>query len=106
MKKAYSANHLIEAQMILQLLEQAYIPAKLMNTFSQGGLGEIPFTHAYPEVWVVRDDDFEKAQIIIDQYEHTPIDPIHVNCPNCSESNPANFELCWNCGCGLEVISK
>lgn len=102
MRKAYSANNLIEAQMILQLLEQAYIPAKLMNTYLQGGLGEIPFTHAYPEVWVVRDEDFDKAQIIIDNYEHVPIDLTHISCPNCSELNPSNFELCWNCGVGLE----
>lgn len=22
-------------------------------------------------------------------------------CPSCAETNPASFELCWNCGVGL-----
>ena len=104
MKKIYSASNLIEAQMMLNLLEQAYIPARLFNTHAQGGVGEIPFTHAYPEVWVVHDEDLAKAQSIIDTYESTPVEEGYVYCPVCSEQNPRNFQLCWQCGEGLEII--
>ena len=58
MKKVYSANNLMEAQIVLDLLEHAYIPAQLFNQHAQSGMGEIPFTHAYPEVWVMRDEDY------------------------------------------------
>lgn len=102
MKKIYTANNLIEAQMILYLLEHAYVPAKLFNTHAQGGIGEIPFTHAYPEVWIIRDHDFEKARSIIQAYENTPIEEGYVECPACREHNPRNFQLCWQCGEGLE----
>lgn len=104
MKKLYSASNLIEAQMILCLLEHAYIPAKLFNTHAQGGIGEIPFTHAYPEVWIIQDDDLEKARIIIDAYENTPVEEEYVYCPACHEQNPRNFQLCWQCGEGLEIV--
>ncbi|MCO6428141.1 DUF2007 domain-containing protein [Nitrosomonas communis] len=104
MKKLYSANNLIEAQMIVALLEHAYIPAKLFNTHAQGGVGEIPFTHAYPEVWIMHDDDLEKARSIIDTYESAPVEEGHVSCPACGEQNPRNFQLCWQCGEGLEVV--
>ncbi|SDZ03664.1 DUF2007 domain-containing protein [Nitrosomonas sp. Nm33] len=104
MKKLYSASNLIEAQMILCLLEHAYIPAKLFNTHAQGGVGEIPFTHAYPEVWIMQDDDLKKARSIIDAYESTSVEEGYVYCPVCREQNPRNFQLCWQCGEGLEIV--
>lgn len=103
MKKIYSANNLMEAQIVLDLLEHAYIPAKIFNQHAQGVAGEIPFTHAYPEIWITREDDFERARCIIDTYERTPVATGTINCPSCGEENPANFQLCWKCGNGLEV---
>lgn len=93
----------MEAQIVLDLLEHAYIPAKIFNQHAQGVAGEIPFTHAYPEVWITRDDDFERAKRVIDTYESTPITNSTVQCPSCNEENPANFQLCWKCGGGLEI---
>jgi hypothetical protein len=105
MKKLYAANDLMEAQIVLDLLEYAYIPAQLFNVHAQGVQGEIPFTHAYPEVWVVRDEDYTRGREIIHTYEKTPIDTGFVTCPKCHEENPANFQLCWKCGTGLEIVS-
>ncbi len=105
MKKVYSANNLMEAQIIIDLLEHAYISAKLLNEHAQGGLGDIPFTQAYPEVWIVRDEDFARGQAIIHTYENTPIVTDIVHCLACGEENPHNFQLCWKCGAGLEIIS-
>ncbi|WP_394809722.1 DUF2007 domain-containing protein [Nitrosomonas sp.] len=103
MKKVYSANNLMEAQIVLDLLEHAYIPAQLFNQHAQSGMGEIPFTHAYPEVWVMRDADYERGKLVIEAYEKAPVATGTVHCPACGEENPANFQLCWKCGGGLEV---
>ncbi len=103
MKKIYSASNLMEAQIVLDLLEHAYIPAQLFNQHAQGGIGDIPFTHAYPEVWVIRDDDFERGKRIVKSYEKTPTATGFIHCSACGEENPANFELCWKCGSGLEI---
>lgn len=94
----------MEAQIILDLLEHAYISAKLFNEHAQGVMGEIPFTHAYPEVWVIRDEDYARGRKVILAYEKTPIEPGTIYCPNCREENPRNFQLCWNCGTGLETV--
>ena len=102
MKKIYSANNLIEAKIVLDMLEHAFIPAQLMNQHAQGGTGDIPFTHAYPEVWIIRDTDYERGRKIVQQYETTPHSGIQIKCPICSEENPENFQLCWHCGHGLE----
>lgn len=103
MKKLYTANHLLEAHIVRDLLENAYIPTRLFNEYAQGGMGEIPFTHTYPEVWVVRDPDFERGQEIIAAYERAPQVTDSVLCPQCGEENPGSFQLCWQCGGGLEL---
>jgi hypothetical protein len=104
MKKVYSANNLMEAQIVLDLLEHAYIPAQLFNQHAQSGMGEIPFTHAYPEVWVMRDEDYERGKLIVQTYEKTPAPTGTIHCPACGEENPTNFQLCWKCGSGLEIV--
>ena len=103
MKKIYSAANLFEAQLMHDLLGHAGIDARLRNENAQGGLGEIPFTHAYPEVWVLNDSDLELAQAVVNKYENSPIESGVVLCRACGEENPRNFQLCWQCGAGLEV---
>ncbi|CAD84077.1 MULTISPECIES: DUF2007 domain-containing protein [Nitrosomonas] len=106
MKKLYTANHLLEAHIVRDLLENAYIPTRLFNEYAQGGMGEISFTHTYPEVWVMRDLDFERGRKIIAAYEQAPQVTDIVFCLQCGEENPGNFQLCWQCGSGLEVARE
>ncbi len=103
MKKVYSAGNLIEAHLMLDLLGHAGIRARLFNENAQGGLGEIPFTHAYPEVWVIDDADAERGKAVVEKYEALPVEAGTVFCRACGEANPRNFQLCWQCGAGLEV---
>lgn len=102
MKKIYSAANLMEAHIILDLLMHAGINARLFNENAQGALGEIPFTHAYPDIWVSNDSDVERGKEIVRRYELSPIDAGIIFCKACGEENPANFQLCWQCGAGLE----
>ncbi|MBS0588067.1 MAG: DUF2007 domain-containing protein [Proteobacteria bacterium] len=104
MKKIYSASNLMEAQIVLDLLAHAYIPAQIFNQYAQGMAGEIPVHHACPEIWITRDEDFARGKQIIDTYENTPVTTGNVQCPSCGEENPANFQLCWKCGGGLEIV--
>jgi hypothetical protein len=101
-KKIYSAANLIEAQLMLDMLGHAGINARLFNENAQGGLGEIPFTHAYPEVWLINDSDVERGQRLVESYESSPAETGVVFCRSCAEENPRNFQLCWHCGAGLE----
>jgi len=102
MKKVYSAANLIEANIMLDLLGHAGIRARLFNENAQGGLGEIPFTHAYPEVWVINDGDLERGRVVAINYENSPVEAGVLFCQECGEENPRNFQLCWHCGAGLE----
>jgi len=104
MKKIYTAADLMEAHIMLDLLSHAGIQGRLFNENAQGGLGEIPFTHAYPEVWIMNDRDLERAQAVASNYDSLPIEIGIVLCIACGEENPRNFQLCWHCGAGLEAV--
>jgi hypothetical protein len=96
MRKVYSAPTLADAHLIAALLGQEGIDTRVFNENAQGGLGEIPFTHAWPEVWVVEERDAARARELIRSMEQTDT-RMQVACTVCGESNPGNFELCWNC---------
>ena len=98
MLKIYSATNLPEAHLLLSLLQSEGIEAKILNTYAQGASGEIPFEQAYPQIWLEDERDKFLAESIISKYESTPADTEWIYCRNCGERNPANFELCWQCG--------
>ena len=62
MYKLYAAANLQEAYLILHRLEHANISARIFNEHAQGALGEIPFTHAYPELWALEQADVTRAR--------------------------------------------
>jgi len=95
--KVYSAPTLPDAHLIAALLAQEGIEARVFNENAQGGLGEIPFIHAWPEVWVIDERHVERARQVIRALERTDTRS-QVVCAACGEANPSNFQLCWNCG--------
>jgi hypothetical protein len=95
--KAYTAGDLQQAHLLLGLLQAAGIEARILNANAQGGLGEIPFVNAYPEIWLTHARDLDRARAVFDQFERpSPSMPSRA-CPRCGEENPAAFEICWNC---------
>ena len=104
MFKVYSAGSIQDAYIIQGMLNEAGIETRILNEFAQGGVGEIPFTQAYPEIWIIREADRKRAKEIISQFDthHRPGDDLF--CPRCHESNPDTFETCWHCGNPLIAI--
>lgn len=97
MYRLCSAANLPEAHLILGLLAQAGIEARVFNEHAQGGVGEIPFTQAWPEIWLEDERDVGLAGEVLAQYEratnHAPR-----RCTSCGEDNPGTFDVCWKCG--------
>ncbi len=93
-----TAANLPEAHLLLHRLAQAGIEARVLNEHAQGGLGEIPFTHAYPEIWIMEAADEERARRIVVEFEQAPSSPDTAQCAACGEMNPPAFEICWRCG--------
>lgn len=100
MKRIYLARDITQAQLVVNLLEQQFIPAKIENFHQSSGLGDLAVS--YPEVWLIREPDAERARCIIEAFESQSRTPLaDIKCPKCKEDNPANFEWCWACKADL-----
>lgn len=101
MQRVYAAANLPEAHLIVGLLRGAGIAARVLNESAQGALGELPFSEAYPEVWIEDERDHAIATRLIRDYEGRRLDVANVRCAGCGEENPGNFDICWHCGASL-----
>jgi hypothetical protein len=97
MQLAYRAASLPDAQIIADLLRADGIETRMFNQNAQSAAGEIPPAVAGPQVWVVDDEQLERARRLIAAFQAAP-QPGTRPCPRCGEENPANFLTCWSCG--------
>ena len=98
MKKVYSNELLPMAGYIQSLLENNGIRCSIKNQALGGALGEIPPIECWPEVWVLNDEDYEKAMALITSLATNPADAEASWSCACGEENSNQFYSCWNCG--------
>ena len=101
MRRLCTAANLPEAYLLLHRLAHAGIEARVFNEHAQGGLGELPFTHTYPEIWIMEPAQEARAREIVAEFERPPVAAPPTRCAGCGEMNPAGFEICWQCGMPL-----
>ncbi len=100
MKKVYSNSDQAAIAIVRDLLAQQGIESKVLNENTAAVLGEIPFLHATPEVWV-RDEDRAQALTIVERFESGETRESMARpawtCPQCNEQIAGQFTECWNC---------
>lgn len=96
MERLYQARDLIQAHLLREALAQAGVDTLILNEHAQGAVGEIPFTHAAPELWLVEPQQRCAAEAVIAHYE-LPVQDGTMRCSHCGEENPAGFAICWKC---------
>ena len=81
------------------LLEDAGIPVHIKNENSHVAMGEVPQIEIAPEIWVIHDEDYDKAVALIKSYQDDSLNRTEqsVTCTKCKEESPGTFLLCWNC---------
>ncbi len=98
MKKLYVSQNLIDVESRKELLDQAEIPCTIKNQRSAMLGGEVPFVEVFPELWVFQDEDFEKAETLLKDWEEAkPQGTTSWTCANCSEVHQKEFTTCWKC---------
>ncbi len=99
MKRIYSEPSPIFIHQIKDLLEEKGIQSIIKNEFLSGGVGELPPTEVWPELWLVNQEDKVPAKKIVDEFlssiKSNPQDWI---CEKCGENIQGYFNICWNCG--------
>ena len=104
MKQVYLAENPIEAHMVVDLLAEEGIAATVQGENIFAVRGALPIS--YPTVWVLDDDDYERARKLALEYdreeyaapgsEDLPRKPW--TCPQCGERIEGHFDACWHCG--------
>ena len=103
MKRIYTAANLFEAQLVLDLLAQAGVPAHIFNANAMSALGDLPMSAAYPQIWIAQPHQEHHARAVIAEFQqHKPNQAAKI-CGGCTETNPGEFDFCWNCGANLPV---
>jgi hypothetical protein len=100
-KRVHTAATLAEAHLLVDLLADRGIRARIFNANASSLAGELPIDAAMPQVWVEEASNAGRAREVIDEFLRLPAQPTR-KCPACGEENPGSFDLCWSCGTGLE----
>tara|TARA_R110002110_G_scaffold91264_2_gene237508 strand:- start:127042 stop:127377 length:336 start_codon:yes stop_codon:yes gene_type:complete len=97
MKLVYThPNNILVAQ-ARTALEFAGIDCTLRNQYAAGALGELAPIETWPELWVLRDRDYERAITVLENARQSTHEA-DWHCSHCSGENPGSFETCWQCG--------
>lgn len=99
MQKVYTSESALIASHIRNVLENNGIQCIVKNENLQSVIGEVPPIAAWPEVWVIKSSDLEKAQCLVKAINQEAAGGGKTwNCEQCKETNEPNFRVCWSCG--------
>ena len=101
MIRFYIARQRFDAYLLADRLNQAGIKAHVFNEHASSIVGDVPPDVAQPQVWLARDADRERAEILLRGLEADAARGDSLHCASCGEDSPANFDLCWKCGGSL-----
>lgn len=99
MRKIYEHMDFARVGHFQSILESEGIATMIKNLGASVGIGEIPFTEVFPELWVVNDEDYNRAMTALESYQPPEIEnTTDWTCPACGEFVEKQFGECWNCG--------
>ena len=101
MIRFYTARQRFDAYLLADRLKQAGIRAHVFNEHAASIVGDVPPDVAQPQVWLEREQDRERATIVLERMNAEARNAGSVICSACREESPTNFDLCWNCGGSL-----
>ena len=96
MKKIYSSQNLSEIEILRGLLADEGIKTTLFDE------DVVPLAQEMPQVWVVNDEDEERALAIVERMDSGEVRESLADkpwtCPRCGEAIEGPFTTCWKCG--------
>lgn len=100
MKKlhTFSMHERPQAGLIRELLEKEGIACLLRNEQLFSALGEIPLLECFPELWVIDDEVYPRARMLLERWLQAEENGSPWTCPDCRERLEGQFGACWKCG--------
>ena len=97
--RVYSSQVLAMVHNVKNVLEMNDIRCEVRGEHLRIGLGEIPWTESWPELWILELSDLEKAKVLVQELlDAEPPSSGSWNCEECGEQVENQFGECWNCG--------
>jgi len=101
MKMLFTSSDRTAAGLLQSALQEAGIECELRNDAMQSNFPGAAF---YPELWVLKDEDFAKAVELRDaRLASSPLPATPWTCPSCGEQLEGQFLSCWKCGTNRDV---
>ena len=99
MKKlhTFSIANRADAGLLLELLEREGVACLIRNEQLFAALGEIPFLECFPELWVVDDEVWPRARMLLDNWFKREENAASWTCSSCGEVLEGQFGACWKC---------
>ena len=96
MKLIYTHENRIMALNIRNVLINHGFDVTLNNEFASSASGGLAPFDTWPEVWLLKDDDYDNAKKIIESISYNSIQAAW-ECKKCQEENDESFDYCWKC---------
>ncbi|MEW5974585.1 MAG: DUF2007 domain-containing protein [Acidobacteriota bacterium] len=87
-----------EVGMLKEIIEKEGIECVVRNDSLTTALGGVPVTECYPELWVLNDEDLERARQFVEEWLHPRKAAMSWICASCGEKIEGQFANCWKCG--------
>jgi hypothetical protein len=97
LKRVFSSFSLAAAHHAKNLLEAEGIRSVVRNEMLSSAMGELPPAECQVEVWVLREGDSERADLVLKGSFSSKHEPPW-SCPSCQERCDGQFTQCWRCG--------
>ena len=98
MKRVFTCSNTLELQAYKEALKRADIDIFVKNEYIAGAIGEVPFTEAWPEIWIIQETDEQDAIDLCQKLEQEMKKPKQEwQCHHCDEINDGSFEFFWQC---------
>lgn len=97
MKQLFTHENRLIVFNLKNLLQEQGIECRVENEFASGGVGLLSPLETWPELWLLDQGEFERAERIIQQALAGPESSRRWRCTGCGERNDDNFEICWSC---------
>ena len=89
----------LQATLLKEILVAEGIDCIVRNDQLSSAIGEIPFVECYPELWVIDNETYPRAKMLLDAWlKKNTLKDEYWTCPECGEQVQAHFGACWSCG--------
>jgi hypothetical protein len=106
MKEVFRDQDITRVSYYQSVLEAEGFSSFVKNQDTTMVTAAMPATEFYPVLCVTNDEESDAAKEVLRSHfeKDAVLSQREVQCPNCKEFNPANFELCWSCSTALSSV--